>query len=149
MPYPEAKVYFDGSHYIAIPHTVQPPRKPNKINLDDITPIEQSSESNGSGLLPVAKDGKLPLEILAEKLTEQEHEKVQISKDIKTKRELFEELYKRYFGMGTKRKKEQILQGMKDYFPKDKDLEYYVQKNMDRKKRNLICRRTRMVRKAN
>lgn len=154
MPYPEAKVYFDGSHYIAIPHTVQPPRKPNRIDLDDITPIEQSSEPTYSGLMSVQrKDGKLPLEVLAEQPTEtpteQIHEKVQISKDIKTKRELFEELYMRYFGMGTKRKKEQILQGMRDYFPKDKDLEYYVQKNMERKKRNLICRRTRMVRKAN
>ena len=24
MHYPKSKVYFDGSHYIAIPHTTQP-----------------------------------------------------------------------------------------------------------------------------
>lgn len=156
MAYGETKVYFDGSHYIAIPHTERPPSKrPKKIDLDDITPIKQSSEPKDLGHIPVPrKDGKLPLEVLAETPKEQptqqsEKPKVQISENVKTKRELFEELYKRYFGMSSSKKKEQILQDMRQFFPKDKDLEYYVQKNMDRKKRNLICRRKRMVRKAN
>ncbi len=156
MAYGETKVYFDGSHYIAIPHTERPPSKrPKKIDLDDMKPILQSSEPKDSGLMPVPrKDGKLPLEVLAEPPKEQpvqqtEKPKVQISETVKTKRELFEELYKRYFGMSLSKKKEQILQDMRQFFPKDKDLEYYVQKNMDRKKRNLICRRKRMVRKAN
>lgn len=157
MAYGETKVYFDGSHYIAIPHTERPPSKrPKKIDLEDITPIKQSSEENkSSGLIPVPrKDGKLPLELIAETPKEQpvqqsEKPKVQVSETVKTKRELFEELYKRYFGMSSNKKKEQIFQDMRQFFPKDKDLEYYVQKNMDRKKRNLICRRKRMVRKAN
>lgn len=157
MAYGETKVYFDGSHYIAIPHTERPPSKrPKKIDLDDMKPIRQSSEENkSSGLMPVPeKDGKLPLEVLAEIPKEQpaqqpEKPKVQVGETVKTKRELFEELYKRYFGMSASKKKEQILQDMRQFFPKDKDLEYYVQKNMDRKKRNLICRRKRMVRKAN
>ena len=156
MAYGETKVYFDGSHYIAIPHTERPPSKrPKKINLDDIAPIRQSSEPKDSGLMPMSrKDGKLPLEVLAETPKEQqaqqpEKPKVQVGESVKTKRELFEELYKRYFGMSSSKKKEQILQDMRQFFPKDKDLEYYVQKNMDRKKRNLICRRKRMVRKAN
>lgn len=145
MGYSETKVYFDGSHYIAIPHTERPPsRKPKKIDIEDISPIKQSSEENkASELLPVSRnDGKLPLEVLAEK------SKVQISSKVKTKRELFEKLYKRYFGMSSSKKKEQIFQDMRQFFPNDKDLEHYVQKNMDRKKRNLICRRKRMVRKA-
>ena len=157
MGYGETKVYFDGSHYIAIPHTERPPSKrPKKIDLDDLKPIRQNSEDEkSSGLMPVPrKDGKLPLEVLAEtpkeQLTQQsEKPKVQVGESVKTKRELFEELYKRYFGMSSNKKKEQILQDMRQFFPKDKDLEYYVQKNMDRKKRNLICRRKRMVRKAN
>lgn len=157
MAYGETKVYFDGSHYIAIPHTERPPSKRSKkIDLDDMKPIRQSSEeSKSSGLMPVPrKDGKLPLEVIAETPKEQpvqqpEKPKVQVRATVKTKRELFEELYKRYFGMSSNKKKEQILQDMRQFFPKDKDLEYYVQKNMDRKKRNLICRRKRMVRKAN
>ena len=73
MALAETKVYFDGSHYIAIPHTEKPPSKRSKsINLEDITPIRQSSKDVASGLIPVPrKDGKLPLEVLAEQPKEQ------------------------------------------------------------------------------
>ena len=70
MAYGETKVYFDGSHYIAIPHTERPPSKRSKkIDIEDIAPIRQSSEdTKSSGLVPVyEKDVKTPLEIMAEK----------------------------------------------------------------------------------
>jgi len=160
MAYGEMKVYFDGSHYIAIPHTERPPsRKPKRINLDDFAPIrrqEQSSEDNKySGLMPVSrKDGRLPLEVLTETPKEQpaqQHEKpkVQISENIQTKRELFEELYRTYLSLPFKKREEQILADMSVFFPKDKRLPDYVKTNLEKKKRNLICRRKRMVRKAN
>ena len=37
MAYAEAKVYFDGSHYIAIPHTTRPSKSRN-------TPLEERVE---------------------------------------------------------------------------------------------------------
>ncbi len=37
MPNPECKVYFDGSHYIAIPHTTRPYRPRRKRNEEKIT----------------------------------------------------------------------------------------------------------------
>ena len=30
MPFEETKVYYDGSHYIAIPHTERPPQRKKK-----------------------------------------------------------------------------------------------------------------------
>lgn len=54
MPYGETKVYFDGSHYIAIPHTEKPyKRRPKKIEevitvADDgktLAPVEEKAES--------------------------------------------------------------------------------------------------------
>lgn len=40
MGYSETKVYFDGSHYIAIPHTERSPsRKPKKIDIEDLSLI--------------------------------------------------------------------------------------------------------------
>ena len=54
MPYGETKVYFDGSHYIAIPHTEKPyKRRPKKIEevitvADDgktLAPVEAKAES--------------------------------------------------------------------------------------------------------
>ena len=40
MPFGETKVYFDGSHYIAIPHTTRPSKKrPYKME-ETITVIQ-------------------------------------------------------------------------------------------------------------
>lgn len=157
MAFAETKVYFDGSHYIAIPHAEKPPSKRPKKGLEDITPIKQSSEEQkSSGLMPVLrKDGKLPLEVLAETPKEQskpqqpEKRKVVISDSVKTKKDLFDELYKKYLLLPFKAREEQILADMTVFFPKDKKLDEYVKYNLEKKRRNLICRRTRMVRKAN
>lgn len=158
MAFAETKVYFDGSHYIAIPHTEKPQSKRSKsINLEDITPIMQSSEEQqSSGLMLVPrKDGKLPLEVLAEtpkerpKQQQSEKRKVEISDGVHTKKDLFNELYKKYLSLPSKKREEQILADMTVFFPKDKKLDEYVKYNLEKKRRNLICRRTRMVRKAN
>ena len=39
MSFGETKVYFDGSHYIAIPHTEKPYRKRRKFIEEEITVI--------------------------------------------------------------------------------------------------------------
>lgn len=160
MGYGETKVYFDGSHYIAIPHTERPPSKrKKKVNIDDVTPIQQSSEPKDSGLVPVPrKDGKLPLEVLAEQPREKESKTkteqsekptIQISEKVKTKKDLFNELYKQFVLLPYNERYENILENMRMFFPKDNRLEEYVKDNLEKKKRNLICRRTRMIRKAN
>ena len=55
MPYGETKVYFDGSHYIAIPHTENPyrkrPQKPEEVitvadDGEKITPVEENSDNS-------------------------------------------------------------------------------------------------------
>ena len=43
MIYEEAKVYFDGSHYIAIPHTTRPNLKRN-IKCEETITIVESEE---------------------------------------------------------------------------------------------------------
>ena len=40
MPYGETKVYFDGSHYIAIPHTTRPNLRRIKRPEEVVTVIE-------------------------------------------------------------------------------------------------------------
>ena len=44
--YPNAKVYFDGSHYIAIPHTTKPykPRPKKKEEVIIVKPPAEPSE---------------------------------------------------------------------------------------------------------
>lgn len=63
--YPEAKVYFDGSHYIAIPHTTNPGRR-RKHKQEIITVSEQDGKLKLERTPPVLMlddDGKIePLE---------------------------------------------------------------------------------------
>ncbi|MBQ3213963.1 MAG: hypothetical protein IJB10_03030 [Clostridia bacterium] len=66
-----------------------------------------------------------------------------------TRKELFEELYLSYLDMPRKVKKEKIYNEMRQYFKTDLDCRNFVEINFDRKLRNIICRRVRMVRKAN
>ena len=55
MAYGECKIYNDGSHYIAIPHTTRPSRKRPKAPEEEIEVIEstkaqeESSPSNTEG----------------------------------------------------------------------------------------------------
>ena len=66
MPYGETKVYFDGSHYIAIPHTENPyrkrPQKPEEVitvadDGEKITPVEEKTDSP-----PVETETQITLE---------------------------------------------------------------------------------------
>ena len=45
MPYAKAKVYFDGSHYIAIPHTVRKKKAKKKTAVKKVSPeLEEMDE---------------------------------------------------------------------------------------------------------
>ena len=148
MGYGETKVYFDGSHYIAIPHTERPPSKrKKKVNIDDMAPIKRkeniSYEPKDSGFILVPrKDGKLPLEVLTEqsqkkeitpKTEQPEKPAIRISEKVKTKKDLFEELYIMYIELPYKAKEESILQDMAVFFPNDGKLSEYVKDSWKRK----------------
>ena len=44
MPYDECKIYFDGSHYIGIPHTTRPSRRREKPPEEEIVVTEKEAE---------------------------------------------------------------------------------------------------------
>ncbi len=101
--YPEAKVYFDGSHYIAIPNEKQPWKKRKKVN----TNLEE-----------------IP-------------------------KEIFEKAYKENENKKKKEKKEIIEKELETYFNNKEKAKEFTEINFNRKKRNLIERRKRLVRKVN
>ncbi len=148
MYYGESKVYFDGSHYIAIPRTTRAvkkrPIKPEEI----ITVFEEKQE--GSELETTSEPT----------LYEENNNSVEVNLDNKnakipkkerkiTKKELFEELYLRFIDLPKQSKIKNIIQEMMQYFETEEDCKLFVEANFERKKRNLICRRVRMCRKAN
>lgn len=158
MPYGETKVYFDGSHYIAIPHTTRPVR-PKRYHVEeeievidndtsssvaDETPSEnglESAVSDDNGLVEeVPADGENPA-------TDSEN-KPKKARRI-TRKELFDELYQEAQKLKKHERKKVIFNGMRPYFETDEETTLYVNNNIDRKKRNVISRRIRMTRKAN
>ena len=99
MPFPECKVYFDGSHYIAIPHTEKPykprPKKQEEIitvKPGDSKPPAEVSEVQANSA-PQKSDALSPLERIA---VEQPANILQPNERLITKKELFNELYQEY-----------------------------------------------------
>lgn len=45
--YPESKVYFDGSHYIAIPHTERPCR-PRRKPIEEVITVKEDGDEEGN-----------------------------------------------------------------------------------------------------
>lgn len=142
MPYGETKVYSDGSHYIAIPHTTRPYMKRRKIIEEEITVFEDKEKViQQTGVSEKSADTPIFATEKPNKTKEDKQEK------ITTKKELFNALYKEYYG-GNCKNKEKIVSEMTPYFKSYDDAKWYVESNILRKKRNLICRKMRLMRKA-
>ncbi len=161
--YPECKVYFDGSHYIAIPHTEKPyrPRPKKKEELitvkpqNDNKPPSKPSEETVEESAPQVSDALLPLEKIAvtgELPKEEEEQPTNILEPNErrmTKKELFNELYQEYLFLKKRERREKLIAAMRPYFKTEKATETYVDCNLERKLRNLIARRIRLTRKIN
>lgn len=161
MPYGETKVYFDGSHYIAIPHTTRPTKRRLKPPEEKIVVVDTSEEENGSE----ADSERSKVEVNISRTTTDEvienNENEATTEEVKkpsstpkqaremTRKELFEELYEKSKDMRKKERKRYILNGMKKYFQSIEKAEEFVTKHLERKTRNLICRRVRLWRKIN
>ena len=110
MIYRETKVYNDGNHYIAIPHTTRPSNKKYKPPAEQVAVVDSSAQENieESTLSEVES---VPFEL--EELDPSEVDDVFASEDIHedreeqpepkpryaTRKELFEEYYKESINM--------------------------------------------------
>lgn len=155
--YPESKVYNDGGHYIAIPHTKRQLKKrrkrrekvfvisndgqkesveeeKNKEELEDeneeITAVQEN--------LFEAIDKKPKMQVKAEKIT---IERV-------TRESEFTRLYDSSEGLKGEERKEKIVNGILRLFPNREAAEIYVERKFENKKRAIIARRVRFFRKA-
>ena len=158
MPYPKCKIYSDGGHYIAIPHTTRPyrPRKKPKEEVITVTEevAEETQQPAAEQSAPSTEDAPMPLEetvsdtIDCTEIADTLSEKTTANR-LMTKKELFEKLYARYQSLPRYKRKAAILKRMRHYFSDAEAARLYVETNTWRKTRNLIARRVRMVRKIN
>ena len=160
MPYPKCKVYSDGGHYIAIPHTTRPYRPRRKPKEEIIAVTEELSEEEtkeqdmAEQSAPSQEDAPMPLENTVEEAAEGTQIDDTLNENpaatrLMTKKELFEELYARYQNLPRYKRKALILKEMRPHFKDEDGARLYVDTQMSRKLRNLIARRVRMTRKVN
>ena len=159
MAYGETKVYFDGSHYIAIPHTTRPARKRHReieetVEVKDETATDDKEDTQDYSTLSPYGSVPLALEEISEDVDVAEY--LEVDKYIKkpsaprraTRKELFEEGYRVCMSMSRSERKQALIEKMRPYFDSEEKARKYVEVNIERKMRNLICRRVRMCRKA-
>ena len=153
MWYGETKVYFDGSHYIAIPHTTRFVKKRIKPpeELITVSECEESTLEEETDVPSFATQTECNVENQNENILSKNVEN--IAKNDKktkkmTKKEYFEQLYSEFLDLPKKARLSKIVEKMLSYFKDREHCEIYVKSNFERKNRNLIARRVRMSRKA-
>lgn len=147
MPYAKCKVYSDGGHYIAIPPTTRP-KSPKCYRTDELievaanVPKEQLNTDNCTVKQPfVTKDDT------SEELFGDITVAPKATRKI-TRKQLFNELYAESSNMKKRERKSLIVSKMTPYFNSEKEAHQFVEDNFARQLRNLICRKTRLYRKA-
>ncbi len=156
MSYGECKVYFDGSHYIAIPHTTRPSRRRFRPPEEEIEVTEQEEEQTTEREENISQEESAPSENDDAQFPHTEvKEQIEPMVESKpksrtmTRKELFEELYQKSAGKSRSARKKFIVCNMKPYFKDEDSTIKYVEVQFERKLRNLICRRVRLTRKVN
>lgn len=159
MPYGETKVYFDGSHYIAIPHTTRKTR-PKRYSVEEEVEVVETKQSNELNTTNCdAETALIEQNDLIETVSDMDAGNTETpltgtiakpkTKRKATRKALFEEFYKRSLSMRKRARKSFITDKMRPYFINEERLKDFIEQNLQRKQRNLISRRIRMCRKAN
>lgn len=167
--YPETKVYFDGSHYIAIPHTERPYKPKRKVAEEYIDvninspPLEKTASDQTLASSNKVQENSAPADT-ADALKDVKNnssltgaDERQSEKQLRnsatatrcTKKQLFEKFYKESLSVKKSERRKYIISALLSYFKNEAETVNFVDRNLERKKRNLICRRIRMTRKAN
>lgn len=152
MPYQKCKIYNDGSHFIAIPHTTRPasPKRyhPEEvIEVVDNTPQQQqlnADKCNGEEALSALDDSnKADSGECSEATVSPPTDKISKPTTTRkiTRRQLFDELYEECKNLKKRERKKYIYDRMKQYFANAEAAKQYVDGQFDRLKRNAIAQR--------
>ena len=144
MPYSQVKVYSDGSHYIGIPYEPNPSAKNRHPRCEEVIEVQEPSEETA-----VAEDDAAVSEQVEQNPDDVQEKSALPAVRQMTRKELFDELYMQTFDMKKRERKSYIVKQMLPYFKDGLSCRAFVEQNLERKHRNMICRRTRLWRKIN
>ena len=147
MPFLEAKVYYDGSHYICIPY--REPRKKKKKD-EDLEEEENKQEEPAKEKPMVAMREATDEEIRLIKPREIDLSYILGEEPVAENRlEVFEKVYKDSWEMNRQARYEMIYDTIRPLSASDDDCKLFVEANLERKKKSGIQKKTRIVRKVN
>lgn len=159
MAYRKCKIYFDGSHHIAIPPQPRKPRPKKGAKVKKEVPELEELDAEDEDC-PFDKPVQLSLfdrekreENLPEPPPADENSQVSIktnneNADAPSRKEIFEKLYKEHLYDSRRKRKREIIKGMLPYCKDYADAKLLTELNLRRKRNNLVARRVRMRRKA-
>ena len=160
MPYQKCKVYNDGSHFIAIPHTTRPaaPKRyrPEEV-IDVVDDMLQKQQLNAdksdtkTALTALNDTNEVDSGECSEATVSPPTDNISMPTTTRkiTRRQLFDELYEECKSLKKHERKKYIYDRMKQYFANAEAAKQYVDGQFDRLKRNAIAKRVRLVRKVN
>lgn len=160
MPYQKCKIYNDGSHFIAIPHTTRPavPKRyhPEEVIevIDDMPqqPQLNTDKCNAETALTALNDiNEVDSEEHSEENESPPTDEISTPATTRkiTRRQLFDKLYEECKNLKKREREKYIYERMKQYFANAEAAKQYVDGQFDRLKRNAIAKRVRLVRKVN
>ena len=143
MAYKRAKVYTDGSHYIAIPHTERRTKYRPKSKEEDITVITNEVADVSEQDTPATPASEMQMPAPSKQNTEP-----QVIERKMTRKELFNEVYNESKDMPHSERKEKLVESIAPYMENEDEARLFVDANIERTKRNLQARKVRIMRKV-
>ena len=129
MPYQDTKVYYDGSHYIAIPKRSAPRHPGVRLPEELVSVVDEAQEK--------IKTEQGIDDVLLQEQPQEESKKPAVNRRA-TRRELFNELYQKLLNEPRRSRRGKLIQGMKPYFKIEEEaIEYvrYCHSEMDNQRR--------------
>ena len=153
MDLQKAKIYNDGSHYIAIRRTTRP-KRPKRVKKERVVTVTEEDIILEQAPEPASVENNEASAAEAVEKTEIEQEVKEPIKTVKKPKEMtLKELFNSYYSQTVnvrKRQRKKLLQNaMRKYFDDDKSCADFVQSNIERVQRNFLSRRLRFMRKIN
>ena len=148
MPYSQVKVYSDGSHYIGIPYIPDSRASNRRPRCEEVIEVKEPV-GDKEFIADDVQSTTIETEQTEQDIADVQEKSTPTAVRQMTRKELFDELYMSTFDMKKRERKLYIIKHMLPYFTDGSSCRAFVERNFERKHRNMICRRTRLWRKIN
>ena len=150
MPIQGGKSYYDSEFWVTIPPSTNPHKKrkkPVEETITVVTPVKEENSSEIMGKTDEIEENEGEESSVVDASSPTSACSQNVIERVMTKKEYFEELYKKYWNRRPRDRKKKIIGEMRKYFDSYNKTKDYVESQIYRKKRNYACRKTRTDRK--